>query len=264
MSYIIYEKNTEDISTDKGEYWLGETVEEHAKLSRYHTIVPFFQRYLPREGRILEAGCGLGRIIIYLSKGGYNIEGIELNEDAVRKVKDFDKNLKIIVGDILKMSYEDNSFDAVISLGVIEHFEEGPQKALKEMHRILKPGGIFFVTVPYINLIRRFLYIPYNSLVVKMRRMQGLDMKFSAYLYTKKEMQLLLKDSKFEIIDIAPDDFVYPKTVGLYTDWTRYLGSKTTKWELNKPGKVIQKILSLFSPWVWCNCILFVARAEKE
>jgi len=264
MSYIIYEKKIKEIKKDKGEYWRGETVEEHAKLSNYHTIIPFFLRHLPKDGRILEAGCGLGRIIIYLSKRGYNIEGIELNESAVGRIKDFDKNLNVIAGDILKMPYEDNSFDAAISLGVIEHFEEGPQKALKEMYRILKPGGISFITVPYINLIRRFLYIPYNSLVVKIRRMQGFNMKFSAYLYTKREMQLLLEDSKFEIIDIAPDDFIYPKSVGLYTDWTRYLGSKTTKWELNKPGKVIQKILNLFSPWAWCNCILFVARVKKH
>ena len=263
MSYIIYEKKSDEINEDKGEYWRDESVEGHAKLSEYHTIVPFFLQYLPKNGRILEAGCGLGRILICLSRKGYNIEGIELNENAVRKIKDFDKDLKVVAGDILKMAYEGNSFDAVISLGVIEHFEEGPQRALKEMYRVLKPGGIFFVTVPYINLIRRFLYIPYNSLVVKIRRMQGFDMKFSAYLYSKKEMQLLLKKAGFEIIKIAPDDFVYPKSVGLYTDWTRYLGSKTTKWELNKPGKVIQKILNLFSPWLCCNCILFIASVKK-
>jgi len=264
MSYIVFAKESEERKEDKGESWLGETIEERVKICEYQTITSLLLKYLPKEGRILEAGCGLGRWLIYLSKKGYNIEGIELNKDAVKRITAFDKNLQVTAGNVLKMPYEDSSFNAIISLGVIEHFEEGPQKALKEMYRVLKPGGILFVAVPYLNLIRRFLYVPYQAFVVKIRRAQGFKMKFAQYIYTKKEMENFLKTSAFETTTVAPDDFTYPKSLGLYTDWTRYLGNKTTKWELNKFGKFIQKILGLFSPWVWYNGILFIAKTKKK
>ncbi len=263
MSYTIFVKEGREGNEDSAEFWVGEDIEEHAKLCECQTITPIFLKYLPKNGRILEAGCGLGRWLIYFSKRGYDIERIELNEDVLGKIKNFNSNLKTIRGNILEMPYEDNSFNAVISLGVIEHSKEGPQKALKEMYRILKPGGILLVTVPYLNLMRRLLHIPYQALIVRIRRIQGFNMKFDSYVYTKKEMQAFLKNTGFEIIDVAPDDFIYPKSLGLYTDWTRYLGSRTTKWELNKFGKVIQRILSLFSPWIWSNGILFVARIRK-
>ena len=263
MSYVIFVKESGQRKADKGKYWFDEAVEDHARLCEYQTITPLFLKHLPKDGPILEGGCGLGRWLIYLSKRGYDIEGIELNENAVKKIKDFDRNLKVITGNILEMPYDDNTFSALISLGVIEHFKEGPQKALKEIYRVLKPGGVLFVTVPYLNFIRRFLHIPYQALIVKIRRMQGFDMKFASYIYARKEMEIFLENSDFEVVAIAPDDFNYPKSLGLYTDWTRYLGSKTVKWELNKLGKAIQRILNLFSPWLYSNGILFIARIKK-
>ena len=46
------------------------------------------------------------------------------------------------------MSFPDNHFDAYLSLGVIEHWEEGPQQAIDEAYRVIKPGGYFFVSTP--------------------------------------------------------------------------------------------------------------------
>ena len=59
--------------------------------------------------------------------------------------------MPVIQGDILDLKYPDAHFDAYISQGVIEHFEEGPQQALNEAWRVLKPDGLAFITVPYLN-----------------------------------------------------------------------------------------------------------------
>jgi len=116
---------------------------------------PYILKYLPKSGKIIEAGCGLGRFVKYLSDEGYDIEGIEYSEETVRIVKEIDPGLKVIQGDVLNMPYRTNSIDGIISLGVVEHFISGCDKPLKEMYRILKPGGVAIITVPSFNLIRK-------------------------------------------------------------------------------------------------------------
>ncbi|TSC64203.1 MAG: type 11 methyltransferase [Parcubacteria group bacterium Gr01-1014_106] len=54
-----------------------------------------------------------------------------------------------IVGDIHHLPLEDDSFDAVICISVLEHVEE-PQQAMKEVRRVLKPGGYCFLYVPFL------------------------------------------------------------------------------------------------------------------
>lgn len=54
-----------------------------------------------------------------------------------------------IVGDIHKLPLEDNSVDAIICFAVLEHVEE-PQKAVKEIYRVLKPGGFCMIYVPFL------------------------------------------------------------------------------------------------------------------
>lgn len=62
------------------------------------------------------------------------------------KVPDFHPD---IVGDIHNLPLEDNSVDAVICIAVLEHVEE-PHKAVKEMYRVLKPGGFCYIYVPFL------------------------------------------------------------------------------------------------------------------
>jgi len=114
-------------------------------------------RYLPdRTMSILEAGCGSGRVVKYLSDLGYkNVHGIELNPDAVNHINKLYPGLKIVQGDILDMPYSNESFDVVLSYGVVEHFPESVVRPMQSLFDVLKPGGIAVVTVPCLNGIRR-------------------------------------------------------------------------------------------------------------
>ena len=62
------------------------------------------------------------------------------------KVADYNPD---IVGDIHEMPLADNSIDAILCIAVLEHVEE-PQKAMKEIYRVLKPGGCCFIHVPFL------------------------------------------------------------------------------------------------------------------
>jgi SAM-dependent methyltransferase len=114
-----------------------------------------FTRWLPREGPILEAGCGTGQFVLGLRARGYDCIGIDYAERTVERVRAAVPDLPIFQGDVTRMQYEDGVFAGVISLGVVEHRYEGPEPFLSEMVRVLRPGGRLLVSVPDFNALRR-------------------------------------------------------------------------------------------------------------
>jgi len=146
--------------------WTSRTIEQELEACDLETPAKdLFLAYIPKGGRVIDGGCGFAKWVIYLKRLGYDIVGIDNNEIAVAKLKDFDGSLQVEFGDILGIHYPDNAFDAYISMGVIEHFEDGPLPALKEAHRVLKPNGLIFVSVPTVNIMRKFIRRPLKMFV---------------------------------------------------------------------------------------------------
>ena len=148
--------------------WFTKTIEQELKACDIESPPrELFLSYLPREGKILDAGCGLGKWVIYLHHRGYDIVGIDNSATAIAKLKDFDKSLQVELGDILDIHYPENFFDAYISMGIVEHFEDGPTSALNEAYRVLKPNGLIFVSVPTVNVIRKLVRRPLRNSINK-------------------------------------------------------------------------------------------------
>lgn len=93
---------------------------------------------LPPATRVLDAGCGEG-VLVDEYHSRLRIEGIDAHyaSDSVRQ------------GSLTQLPYSDNSFDRALCLDVLEHltFEDQPL-ALRELHRVLAPGGVLLVSVP--------------------------------------------------------------------------------------------------------------------
>lgn len=121
-------------------------------------VTPFVFKYFSRESKLLESGCGSGRFVYWLAAQGFDIEGMEINPATVAALNQRHPQLKIREGDVRALPYADNSFDGILSLGVIEHVFEGMAGSIREMHRVLKPGGVALVIVPSFNLVRRIKY----------------------------------------------------------------------------------------------------------
>jgi tellurite methyltransferase len=110
-------------------------------------------RFDPRM-RILDAGCGMGRNLVYFLREGFDVCGVDLSPEAVARVGSMARSLaphlpegNFRIEPVERMSFESESFDAVISSAVL-HFasDEAHWRAMiEEMWRVLKPGGIFFV-----------------------------------------------------------------------------------------------------------------------
>lgn len=97
-----------------------------------------------RHPKILDVGCGTGANLEMLAQFGKS-EGVDVSDDALAFCKA--KGLKVHKGLAEKLPFEDESFDVVTALDVVEHLDDDVA-GLREMHRVLKTGGKTLIFVP--------------------------------------------------------------------------------------------------------------------
>ena len=121
---------------------------------KYHYKRYFiFKSLLKNEGKnLLDIGCGPpsssmkdGAFLNYLGYG----QGMDIEPRNI--------NFKFTLGNIEKIPFNDNTFDVVTASEVIEHIEH-PMQALKEVHRILKPQGVFVMSTPNGNVLFKAMW----------------------------------------------------------------------------------------------------------
>jgi SAM-dependent methyltransferase len=100
---------------------------------------------LPARARILDAGCGSGRNMVELARHG-TVSGVELSDASIEVARARGAG-EVIAGSVLDMPFDGDSFDLSVCLDVIEHLEDD-LGALRELRRVLAPGGSLLVTVP--------------------------------------------------------------------------------------------------------------------
>ncbi|MDP3996370.1 MAG: methyltransferase domain-containing protein [bacterium] len=99
-----------------------------------------------KESKILDFGCGSGILVEELSSEGYKAFGVDVSREAIRfGNSEGIKNIKVMASD--KIDFPDNVFDVVTALDVLEHLEN-EKLSMKEIERVLKPGGVLIVMVP--------------------------------------------------------------------------------------------------------------------
>lgn len=113
-----------------------------------------FTKFLPPEGFVLEAGSGTGRIVQALTVRGFDIVGVDYAAETVRRVLEAAPSLRVEVGDLASLRWPDSTFDAYVSIGVMEHSFEGADPLILEAFRVLKVGGRALISVPYRNKLR--------------------------------------------------------------------------------------------------------------
>ena len=122
---------------------------------RAREILRAYLPLLPRDGVILEAGSGLGAVLLTLQPLGYRIHGLDYALGALRATRSHEDSLPLLAGDVHQLPYASGSLAAYLSFGVLEHFEHGMAPALREAIRVLRPGGLLVLTIPYPNWLER-------------------------------------------------------------------------------------------------------------
>lgn len=116
--------------------------------SKIHDLLLDTAKKLPASARILDVGCGTGEQISLLRKHGYAVYGLEPAEKMRTIAKERNSDTDILDSNALNLPFEDNIFDMVLAVEVLRYLHPRHQEeSLDEIHRILKPGGVFFATL---------------------------------------------------------------------------------------------------------------------
>lgn len=121
-----------------------DAVERH----RYSEYAPWMPRLMEfenfRGARLLEIGCGMGTDLLQFSRGGARCIGIDLTPRSVEitrhRFKLYDADGSFMISDGENLPFADASFDVVYSNGVLHHTPD-TAGAVREVHRVLRPGG---------------------------------------------------------------------------------------------------------------------------
>lgn len=222
--------------------------------------------HLPKDGLILDAGCGVSRWPIYLRRAGYRVCGLEYSFDACRIARENEPGLDVVCADVRHKPLRAQSVDAVMSLGVVEHDEAGPHAALREVHRVLKPGGLLILAVPYNNPWRRAVANHLQTYVTGQRRRKDWKLGFAEYRFSQREVRAFLAETGFDVISTHPNDLHAPKNMGLWVDYNNLFLNPLVALRpdelfiLPGLGGRLANALTRWAPWLVCGEMIAVAR----
>jgi SAM-dependent methyltransferase len=153
-------------------------------------LLDFSVMYLPYRpsGRLLEIGCGSGRMLKEIEDLGWQVEGIDFDAAAVCNSRN--KGLVVHQGRLEDRHYTNDSFDAIAMSHLIEHVPD-PVGLIEECHRILKPGGTLVVVTPNCQSLGHRIY---------KRNWRGLEPPRHLHIFSLQSLAALARTAGFRAI----------------------------------------------------------------
>jgi len=211
---------------------------------RYNVYLEFFNemfeyKYHYKE-KMLEIGCGVGTDLVRFAKNGVMCTGLDLTQFAIETTRaHFEiKNLKyeeLLVGDAENLPFNDNTFDLVVSIGVIHHTPD-IQKCVNEIYRVLKPEGKAIICLyargwkhyfkrVFIHgiLLGGLIRYGYSKLINRQTEVHGNSPL--TYIHKKKEVK--------KLFNIFGNVKIYRDRMGEYFDYAPWRSRKFPQWFTN-------------------------------
>lgn len=152
------------------------------------------QRYVKPGGAILDAGCGFGEWVTFLRRNGYAAHGCDFSSELVQRLRQVYPESAWTCARVDETPFGPETFDGVISWGVIEHDEAGPGAAIREFLRLLKPGGVAIVSVPIDS-------VPQRRSAEILYRPPHVPQAFFQYFMTEEELAKEVADAGFVVVE---------------------------------------------------------------
>lgn len=162
--------------------------------------------------RVLDLGCGSGRHTVYLAQKGFDVYGIDISTEGIKiaeqKLRDLNLCASLTTGSVYcTLPYESDFFDSIISIRVLHHQRiENIRKAIKEMERVVTPGGLIFVTVK--KRVSEKQRVPFREIAPRtFVKLEGYEKDVVHYLFNKDLLRTEFKG--FRIHDLWVDSKSY-------------------------------------------------------
>ncbi len=184
-----------------GEIWNWESP---AGRLRWQRRVIMLTSHLKPDMKVLELGCGTGYFTKEAAQSGAEITAIDISPDLLEQAKSEISlpNVKFLIENAYQMNFDDNTFDAVIGSSVLHHLKI--ESALKEIFRVLRPGGTIHFTEP--NMLNPQIALQKN--IPFLKKMMG-DSPDETAFFARSLKKKMLKHG-FSNIEIKPFDFLHP------------------------------------------------------
>jgi len=150
-----------------------------------------FLRSVP-SGRLLDVGCGSGEWLVSMRNLGWDVTGVDSDEDAVYVGRQ--SGLNVHCGALEQQRLPISSFDAITLQHVIEHVID-PLRTLRECARLLKPDGILVVATPNGSSLGQRIY---------KENWRGLEPPRHLHVFSPQSMRNLLARAEFKRISVLP------------------------------------------------------------
>ena len=191
------------------------------------------------DDRLLDAGCGAGRTTIYAHLKGLRVIGFELSSGSLKSIKSR-YPVALVQASNLGLPFRTDSFDAIISDGVIPYTDE-PRAALEETLRVLKEDGRLFVALykrdhyyyylyTYVGGILRFILerVPLGDRV--------LDLTFLPLYHALRNVLRASRASSWRRSRALFYDYFLAPTIRFYTrdeivNWAQSMGARCTRYD---------------------------------
>lgn len=237
---------------------IGVVLSSHrtGKLDEFENL---FSRHLPRDLPVLEAGCGIGQLVMALNSRGYQMEGVDYAEQTVARIQAAAPELNVRVGDVYSLNVPDGTYGGYISIGIFEHNPDGPLDGLKEVRRVLHPRGIALISVPYLNRERQTWL---GQIPVATDQVLSSGLHFYQYYFSRDEFAAFLRKAELRIVEVFP--------YGTYSGLTRDFGlgrklhdRNFYHWRLRTGFSRICSRAPMWARYRWAHMIMFACQIAE-
>lgn len=180
----------EEILNHYSNYPIGYGVDSAITTIRINEVLDGFEKFR-KTNKMLDVGCGPGLFLIEAKKRGWEVYGTEFTDNQLAYLNN--KGINTLKGKLNNDSFEGGLFDVIIFSEVIEHINN-PVEEMQHFYRLLRKGGLVYITTPNFNAIERFLLKGDYNII-----------EYPEHLcyYTPKTIDLLLSQCGFKKLKIT-------------------------------------------------------------
>lgn len=263
MKKIYRDKVNSDYWEDR---WANSGVDKDGFENKDIYPIKYAELVINKGDKILEAGCGAGRIYFHYKNNGFNIKGIEYSKNAIKNILSKDSNAEVVEGSITNLPYDDNSFNNILAFGLYHNFEdeEEIQKSFDETYRVLCDGGHLVASVRFDSLE--------NNLVEKIMQKRANGKKFDKFhrchfslddmkkflgkhmeiqnVYYARNVSFLFKYDIFRVNELKSSNFSESN-------------ARSNGFKLNLFGRILDDFLHKLFPKYFSNLLVIIARKNN-
>jgi 2-polyprenyl-3-methyl-5-hydroxy-6-metoxy-1,4-benzoquinol methylase len=212
-------------------------------IERYNTLLDKFDKYR-NTNNLIDVGCGGGFFLVAAKKRGWNVFGTEFAEEAISICSG--KGIQMTKSPLDAANYKNEYFDVITSFEVIEHINN-PRPELASYHKILRRGGVVYVTTPNFNSISRDIVGSRWSVIEYPEHLSYYTKRTLSEVFTNSDFSLLEMDiSGISFNRLKSSKGIYAINGGTNTDERLRVASEN-KFFFHLLKKMVNYLLNLFA-----------------